>query len=74
MNRFQKAIAVVSAAAVIGFGGFVSTTATAATNDQVADYLTSAVATQLGLTDTTTLHTIVVEAVSYTHLRAHETG
>jgi hypothetical protein len=64
MNRFQKAIAVATAAAVIGFGGFVSTTATAATNDEVANYLTSAVATQLGLTDSTTLHTIVVEAMN----------
>jgi hypothetical protein len=73
MNRFQKAIAVVSAAAVIGFGGFVSTTATAATNDQVADYLTSAVATQLGLTDTTTLHTIVVEAMNNGLLQASVT-
>ena len=64
MNRFQKAIAVATASAVIGFGGFVSTTATAATNDEVANYLTSAVATQLGLTDSTTLHTIVVEAMN----------
>ena len=73
MNRFQKAIAVVSASAIIGFGGFVSTTATAATNDQVADYLTSAVATQLGLTDSTTLHTIVVEAMNNGLLQASVT-
>ena len=73
MNRFQKAIAVVSASAIIGFGGFVSTTATAATNDEVANYLTSAVATQLGLTDTTTLHTIVVEAMNNGLLQASVT-
>ena len=64
MNRIQKAIAVTTAAVVIGFGGFVSTSANAATNDQVADYLTSAVATQLGLTDTTMLHTVIVEAMN----------
>lgn len=64
MNRIQKAVALVAASAVIGFGGFVSTTATAATNDEVADYLTSAVATQLGMTDTTSLRTIVIEAMN----------
>ena len=64
MNRFQKALAVAAAASVIGFGGFVSTSANAATNDEIANYLTSAVATQLGLTDSTTLHTIVVEAMN----------
>ncbi len=64
MNRIQKAVALVAASAVIGFGGFVSTTATAATNDEVADFLTSAVATQLGLTDTASLRTIVIEAMN----------
>lgn len=64
MNKFQKMIAVAAASAVIGVGGFVSTTANAATNEQVADYLTTAVATQLGLTDSTSLHTIVVEAMN----------
>lgn len=64
MNRIQKAVALVAASAVIGFGGFVSTTATAATNDEVADYLTSAVAAQLGMTDTTSLRTIVIEAMN----------
>lgn len=64
MNKFQKMIAVAAATAVIGVGGFVSTTANAATNDQVADYLTTAVATQLGLADSTSLHTIVVEAMN----------
>jgi len=64
MNRIQKALAIAAAASVIGFGGFVSTTANAATSDEVANYLTSVVATQLGLTDSTTLHTIVVEAMN----------
>ncbi len=64
MNRIQKAVALVAASAVIGFGGFVSTTATAATNDEVADYLTSAVATQLGMTDTASLRIIVIEAMN----------
>ncbi|MFM6968683.1 MAG: hypothetical protein ACKOWN_07175 [Microbacteriaceae bacterium] len=73
MNRFQKAIAVVAAASVIGFGGFVSTSANAATNDEIANYLTSAVATQLGLTDSTTLHTIVVEAMNNGLLQASVT-
>lgn len=73
MNRFQKALAVATATAVIGFGGFVSTTAMAATNDEVADYLTSAVATQLGLTDTTSLRTIVIEAMNNGLLNASVT-
>ena len=64
MNRFQKAIAVTTAAVFLGFGGLVSTSANAATNDQVADFLTSAVATHLGLTDTTMLHTVIVEAMN----------
>ena len=64
MNRIQKAVALVAASAVIGFGGFVSTTATAATNDEVADYLTSAVAAQIGMTDTASLRTIVIEAMN----------
>lgn len=73
MNRFQKALAVVVAASVIGFGGFVSTSANAATNDEIANYLTSAVATQLSLTDSTTLHTIVVEAMNNGLLQASVT-
>jgi hypothetical protein len=64
MNRFQKALAIAAAASVIGFGGFVSTSANAATSDEVANYLTSAVAAQLGLTDSTTLRTVVLEAMN----------
>ena len=64
MNRVQKAFAIVAAASVIGFGGFVSTSANAATTDEITNYLTSAVATQLGLTDSTTLRTVVLEAIN----------
>jgi hypothetical protein len=64
MNRVQKALAIVAAASVIGFGGFVSTSANAATTDEITNYLTSAVATQLGLTDSTTLRTVVLEAIN----------
>lgn len=64
MNKFQKMIAVAGATAVIGVGGFVSTTAQAATNDQITDYLTSSVATQLGLTDSTTLRQIIADAIA----------
>jgi hypothetical protein len=64
MKNLSKGIAMAAAAAVIGFGGFTATTANAATNDQVATFLTDAVATQLGLTTTDTLRQLIVDAMA----------
>lgn len=63
MKKLSKGIAMAAAAAVIGFGGFTATTANAATNDQVATFLTDAVATQLGLTTSDTLRQLIVDAM-----------
>ena len=62
MNKLMKGIAAGIAAVTLGFGGL--TAANAATNDQIATYLTDAVATQLGLTSTDTLHQLIVDAMA----------
>lgn len=64
MNKWSKGIAMGAAAAVIGFGGFTATTANAATDDEIATYLTDAVAIQLGLTSTDALHQLIVDAMA----------
>jgi hypothetical protein len=64
MNKWSKGIAMTAAAAVIGFGGFTATTANAATDEQVATFLTDAVATQLGLTSTDSLRQLIVDAMA----------
>ncbi|CAB4630384.1 unannotated protein [freshwater metagenome] len=64
METLSKGIAMAAAAAVIGFGGFTATTASAATNDEIATYLTDAVAIQLGLTSTDSLHQLIVDAMA----------
>lgn len=64
MKKLSKGIAMAAAAAVIGFGGFSATTANAATNDEIATYLTDAVAIQLGLTSTDALHQLIVDAMA----------
>ncbi len=65
MNRMMKGIAAAAATVVLGFGGLTATTAAnAATNDQIATYLTDAVAAQLGLTSTDSLHQLIVDAMA----------
>ena len=64
MNKWSKGIAMVAAAAVIGFGGFTATTANAATDEQIATYLTDAVAAQLGLTTTDALRQLIADAMA----------
>jgi hypothetical protein len=64
MNKWSKGIAMAAAAAVIGFGGFTATTANAATNDEIATFLTDAVGAQLGLTSTDSLHQLIVDAMA----------
>jgi hypothetical protein len=64
MNKWSKGIAMGAAAAVIGFGGFTATTANAATDEQVATFLTDAVAAQLGLTTTDSLRQLIADAMA----------
>lgn len=64
MNKWSKVLALTTAAAVIGLGGFTATTANAATDEQIATYLTDAVATQLGLTSTDALRQLIVDAMA----------
>jgi len=64
MNKWSKVVSATAAAALIGFGGFAVTSANAATDDQIASYLTDAVAAQLGLSSTDALHQIIVDAMA----------
>ena len=64
MNKWSKVVSATAAAALIGFGGFAVTSANAATDDQIASYLTDAVAAQLGLTSTDALHQIIIDAMA----------
>lgn len=64
MNKFRKTLAVGTAAVILGLGGFVTTSANAATNEEITSYLTNAVATQLGITDTTSLEGIIAQALA----------
>lgn len=63
MNRMTKAMAVATAAALIGFGGWATTSANAATDDEIATYLSEAVAAQLGIPNSDTLRQLIMDAM-----------
>ena len=63
MNRLTKAMAVATAAALIGFGGWATTSANAATDDEIATYLSEAVAAQLGIANSDTLRQLIMDAM-----------
>ena len=63
MNKITKAMAVATAAALIGFGGWATTSANAATDDEIATYLAEAVAAQLGIPNSDTLRQLIMDAM-----------
>ena len=64
MNKLTKAMAVATAATLIGFGGWATTSANAATNDEIANYLAEAVAAQLGIPTSDTLRQLIADAMA----------
>ncbi len=64
MNKLTKAMAIATAAALIGFGGWATTSANAATNDEIANYLAEAVAAQLGIANSDTLRQLIADAMA----------
>jgi len=64
MNKLTKAMALATAATLIGFGGWASTSANAATNDEIANYLAEAVAAQLGIPTSDTLRQLIADAMA----------
>ena len=64
MNKMTKSMAVATAAALIGFGGWATTSANAATDDEIADYLAEAVAAQLGITNSDALRELIADAMA----------
>jgi hypothetical protein len=64
MNKWTKAMAVATAAALIGFGGWATTSANAATDDEIATYLAEAVATQLGIPNSDALRQLIADAMA----------
>ncbi|MDP4585952.1 MAG: hypothetical protein NWS64_01480, partial [Microbacteriaceae bacterium] len=64
MNKLTRAMAVTTVAALIGFGGWATTSANAATNEEIANYLAEAVATQLGIPTSDTLRQLIIDAMA----------
>jgi hypothetical protein len=64
MNKLTKSMAVATAAVLIGFGGWATTSANAATDDEIADYLAEAVAAQLGITNSDALRELIADAMA----------
>jgi hypothetical protein len=64
MNKLTKAMAVATAATLIGFGGWATTSANAATNDEIANYLAEAVAAQLGIANSDDLRELIADAMA----------
>jgi hypothetical protein len=64
MNKITKAMAAAAVAALIGYGGWVTTSANAATNDEIATYLTNAVAEQLGIPADDSLRRLILDAMA----------
>ena len=64
MNKLTKAMAIATAAALIGFGGWATTSANAATTDEIANYLAEAVAAQLGIANSDTLRQLIADAMA----------
>lgn len=64
MNKLTKAMAVATAAALIGFGGWATTSANAATDDEIANYLAEAVAAQLGIANSDDLRELIADAMA----------
>jgi len=74
MNKMTKAMAVATAATLIGFGGWATTSANAATNDEIANYLAEAVAAQLGIPTSDTLRQLIADAMANNLLDSTVTG
>ncbi len=64
MNKITKSMAVATAAAIIGFGGWATTSANAATDDEIANYLAEAVAAQLGIANSDSLRELIADAMA----------
>ena len=64
MNKITKSMAVATAAAIIGFGGWATTSANAATDDEIANYLAEAVAAQLGIPNSDALRELIADAMA----------
>jgi len=64
MNKLTKSMAVATAAVLIGFGGWATTSANAATDDEIADYLAEAVAAQLGIANSDALRELIADAMA----------
>ncbi len=64
MNKITKSMAVATAAAIIGFGGWATTSANAATDDEIANYLAEAVAAQLGIENSDSLRELIADAMA----------
>jgi hypothetical protein len=64
MNKLTKSMAVATAAVLIGFGGWATTSANAATDDEIADYLAEAVAAQLGIENSDALRELIADAMA----------
>ncbi len=64
MNKITKSMAVATAAVLIGFGGWATTSANAATDDEIADYLAEAVAAQLGIENSDALRELIADAMA----------
>lgn len=64
MNKLTKAMAVATAVALIGFGGWATTSANAATDDEIANYLAEAVAAQLGIANSDDLRELIADAMA----------